>query len=432
MVATMAQNFLPELVWRGLLHQSTHPEELALHLTQQRRRIYIGFDPTADSLTLGNLVPLVLLRHAQQAGHTPIVVMGGGTGLIGDPSGKSTERPLLTKEQIEANIASQRRIFEQFLDFSGDCAAHIVNNADWLLPLKTIDFLRDIGKHFSVNAMIQRDSVRERLHNRDQGISYTEFSYMLLQAYDFFYLAKHQQVSLQMGGSDQFGNIVSGCDLIRRLLPGTPSFGITAPLLLKADGSKFGKSEQGALWLTKERTSPYHLYQYLLNMEDQEVIALLKKLTFLTQEEILAQEQEMAVRPEKRSAQKTLAQTVVSMVHGPEAAQHAEQATEALFSGKISQLSEKNLEEIFAHVPRTTLAWGSLGKASVPVVEILLQTKVVTSKREARELLQANALWLNGKPATPETEIDISSLLHDSLLVVRKGKKHWHLIKFLK
>lgn len=428
----MAHNFIPELTWRGLLHQSTHPEELELHLAQQSRRIYIGFDPTADSLTLGNLVPLLLLRHAQQAGHTPIVVMGGATGLIGDPSGKSTERPLLNKEHIEANIAGQRTIFEQFLDFSGDCAAQVVNNADWLLPIRTIDFLRDIGKHFSVNAMIQRDSVRERLHNRDQGISYTEFSYMLLQAYDFFYLAKHHQVSLQMGGSDQFGNIVSGCDLIRRLLPGTSSFGLTAPLLLKADGSKFGKSEQGALWLTKERTSPYHLYQYFLNMEDQEVIPLLKKLTFLTHEEIWAKEQEMAVHPEKRPAQKSLAYAVVNMLHGREAAQQAERATEILFSGEINLLSKQALEEIFAHVPRTTLSWSLFNNTPLPIIEILLQSKIVSSKREARELLQANALLLNGKPATPETKIDISSLLYGSLLVVRKGKKHWHLIKFLK
>lgn len=426
----MAHNFLGELSWRGLLHQATHPDDLATHLSSAPRRIYAGFDPTADSLTLGNLVPLLLLRHAQRAGHTPVVLMGGATGLIGDPSGKSSERQLLSREQIDAHIQGQRRVFTQFLDFSGPNAARMVNNADWLLSMGYVDMLRDVGKHFSVNTMIQRDSVRDRLHQREQGISYTEFSYMVLQAYDFYHLARHEGVTVQMGGSDQYGNIVSGCDLIRRLLPGVAAFGVTAPLLLKADGSKFGKSEQGALWLTADRTSPYQLYQYLVNTEDAEVLALLSKLTFFSHGEINALQDQLMQDPAQRAPQRALARAVVDLIHGSTAAQRAEHATQALFSGDIRSLSAQEIKEIFAHVFSTRFPRELLDPPALSVVDLLLKTSLVTSKREARELLQARALWLNGQVVISDLPITRDLLLYDQLLAIRKGKKTWHLVVF--
>ncbi|MBL9042946.1 MAG: tyrosine--tRNA ligase, partial [Myxococcales bacterium] len=265
-----SSDFLTELSSRSLLHQASHEEALRAHLASGVRRAYVGFDPTADSLTIGNFIPIKLLMHWQRAGHQPVVVMGGGTGLIGDPSGKSAERQLLTRDAVEHNVARQRLIFERLLDFSGPTAALLHNNLDWLGQLSFIEALRDVGKHFSVNAMMQRDSVRERLHHREQGISYTEFSYMLLQSYDYLHLRRSHGVTVQMGGSDQWGNIVSGCDLVRRVLPDgqNESFAVTAPLVTRSDGGKFGKSESGAIWLSPERTSPYAFYQFWLNTDD--------------------------------------------------------------------------------------------------------------------------------------------------------------------
>ena len=263
-------DLLEDLKWRGLSYQCTNPEELAKHLATGSRQVYGGFDPTADSLTIGNLVPLLLLRRFQLAGHRPVALVGGGTGMIGDPSGKEAERQLMTPETIERHIAGQRRIYERILDFSGASAARLVNNGDWLGKLGFLEVLRDIGKHFSINMMIQKDSVRERLENREQGISYTEFSYMLLQAYDFSYLYAQQGVTLQIAGSDQWGNIVAGVDLGRRTHR-AEVFGLTAPLVTKADGGKFGKTEKGAVWLTEDRTSPYAFYQFWLNSADADV-----------------------------------------------------------------------------------------------------------------------------------------------------------------
>jgi len=265
--------FLDELSWRGLLHQTTSPE-LAAHLASGVRAGYAGFDPTSDSLTIGNFIPIKLLAHFQRAGHRPIVVSGGGTGLIGDPSGKSAERQLQTREMVEHNVRSQQRIFDRFLDFSGPRAAKIVNNVDWLSGVSYLDMLRDIGKHFSVNQMIARDSVASRLEGREQGISYTEFSYMILQAYDFLHLFRNERCTVQLGGSDQFGNIVSGIDLIRRIEQGE-SFGATCHLVTTSDGQKIGKTERGAIWMTADRTSPYRFYQYWLNTTDPDAVTFL-------------------------------------------------------------------------------------------------------------------------------------------------------------
>lgn len=320
-------SFLDALKWRGLLYQ-TAGADLETHVATPGRVAYCGFDPTAASLTVGNLNSIHLLRHWQLAGHTPIVLMGGGTGLIGDPSGKDSERQLLSPEEVAANVAAQRKIFERILDFDPRLpnAAIIVNNYDWLGRLGYIEMLREVGKHFSVNAMIQKDSVCECLNNRDQGISYTEFSYMLLQAYDFYYLRTHHQCTVQLAGSDQYGNIVAGMDLIRRKLGADEvgGFGVTSPLVTRADGKKFGKSEKGAVWLSADRTSPYAFYQFWLNTEDAMVLDYLRRFTFCSQEEIAQLAEQHAAAPQERAAHRRLAREVTLRLHGDEALSKAE------------------------------------------------------------------------------------------------------------
>ncbi|MEY4551571.1 MAG: hypothetical protein RL685_7766, partial [Pseudomonadota bacterium] len=311
-------HLLQDLRYRGLFHQVTgdaEGEELARHLSTAGRLVYAGFDPTRDSLTIGNLLQIILLRRFQLAGHRPVVVMGGGTGLIGDPSGKESERPVLSKEQIAHNVECQRRIMEGLLDFGGAQPTILLDNLSWLAPVSYLEFLRDVGKHFSVNMMIQKDSVRERLNSREQGISYTEFSYMLLQAYDFLHLHDAHGVSVQVGGSDQWGNIVAGVELIRKKRQ-AEAFGYTIPLLTKSDGSKFGKTESGAVWLSADRTSPYAFFQFWLNTGDAEVVSLLQTFTFLTREAIEALAAEHVAAPEKRAAQRALAEQVTGLVHG--------------------------------------------------------------------------------------------------------------------
>lgn len=431
MASQTPNDFLDELSFRGLLHQATHEAELRQHLSSEKRLIYVGFDPTADSLTIGNLVPLTLLRHAQRAGHTPVVVMGGGTGLIGDPSGKSAERMLLDADVVAANVQGQRRIFERLLDFSPSAVqAQLLNNLDWLQNVSYLHVLRDVGKYFSVNAMIQRDSVRDRLHNRDQGISYTEFSYMILQAYDFLHLAKTKQVSVQMGGSDQFGNIVSGCDLIRRLLPNAPAFGLTAPLLTRADGGKFGKTEKGSIWLTADRTSPYALYQFFLNTDDQDVIRFLKLFTFLPQAEIIEMEHVHHQNPGARVAHQLLAKEMVATLHGPTALARAQQATQALFSGELQQLPESLLKEVLGTVPCTQHAYALLEGDGLPLVEALAVTSLAKSKREAREFLAAGSIFLHGQKAEPTQMLTKDMLLYNKWLPLRRSKKQWHVLSF--
>jgi len=469
-------DLIDELRWRGLVQDVTSEDALCAHLDAGRRRVYCGFDPTADSLTVGNLVPIMLLRHFQEAGHEPVVVMGGGTGLIGDPSGKEQERQLLTREQVEANIAGQRPIFEQALRFDGENAASIVNNDEWLKDLSYIEALRDIGKHFSVNMMMQKESVRERLHGREQGISYTEFSYMILQAYDFLRLYEDRGVTVQVGGSDQWGNIVAGCDLIRRKAAGdhgedpsppsplpkgeggrspsppaplpegkgrrSPSppaplpegeggaFGLTAPLVTRSDGGKFGKTESGAVWLTAARTSPYAFHQFWLNASDADAPRYLKMFTLLERNEIESILAEHEANPAARAAQRRLAQEVTDLIHGVEAREHAERAAQALFSGDVAHLDQTTLEEVFAEVPSTEHDKSRLSDEGVPLVDLLPETSLANSKREAREHLKNGAVSVNGEKVGPDDRLTEDRLLHGSITLLRRGKKSWHVARW--
>ena len=422
----MTIEFLDELRWRGLLHQCTDEQALGAHLASGRRRAYVGFDPTADSLTIGNLVPIMLLRHFQRAGHEAVVLMGGGTGLIGDPSGKSAERTLLTRDEVEANVNAQRVIFENLLEGDG---ATIVNNADWLLEIGYIEMLRDIGKHFSVNMMMQKDSVRERLHAREQGISYTEFSYMILQSYDFLHLFRERAVAVQMGGSDQWGNIVAGADLVRRI-ERQEAFGLTAPLVTKADGGKFGKTEAGAVWLTRERTSPYAYYQFWVNADDADVGRFLRIFTLLDRETIEALEREHAEAPHRRAAQKALAREATRLLHGESGLREAEATTEALFTGQVQSLSEQQLRDAFAGAPASEHPKEALG-AGVALVDLLPETTLASSKREAKQFLASGAVSVSGERAEPDRTLTTADLLPGGVIPLRRGKKRWHLTRWM-
>ena len=422
-------DLLDDLGARGLLHQQTDADGLRRHLAEAPRSLYAGFDPTRDSLTIGHLVPLLMLARFQRAGHRPIAVMGGGTGLIGDPSFKASERPMLTHDEVEHNVQRIRESAARILDTSGSNAARFVNNADWLGKLSFVDALRDIGKHFSVNAMIQRDSVKQRLENREQGISYTEFSYMLLQAYDFLHLHRAHGVTLQAAGSDQWGNIVAGIDLIRRT-ERAETFGLTHPLVTKADGTKFGKTESGAVWLAADRTSPYAFYQFWLNTADADVEKYLAFYTFLPVEEIRRVVADHAANPGARSAQRVLAESVTRLVHGDEAVAQAETATRALFSGEVLGLSRALLDEVFASAPSSTLSRSRLAEDGAALVDVLVEASVAKSKREAREFLEQGAISLNGERASVDSRLTAQALLHGEVVLVRRGKKSWHVLRF--
>lgn len=464
-------DFLAELRWRKLIHQATDEAGLAAHLAAERRRAYIGFDPTADSLTVGNLVPIMLLARFQRCGHIPVVLMGGGTGLIGDPSGKSAERQLMTRERVAANVEAQKKIFSRVIDFEAGRAA-LVNNLDWLGPLTFLDALRDVGKHFSVNAMIQRDSVRDRLHNRDQGISYTEFSYMILQAYDFLHLFEKEGVTLQMGASDQWGNIVAGLDLIRvkgrdrlwskagaaavgKVLAsnrGDPkqfakhsdderdaeraldsnqpvAFGLTTPLITKADGGKFGKSESGAVWLSADRTSPYAFYQFWLNAADADIPKFILTYTLWSREETEAVIAGHLENPAAREANRKLARHMTELLHGPTEADAAEAAARALFAGDIAALPPALLDEALASAPSSTHDKSALG-AGVPLVELLVTVQLAQSKREAKEFLASGSVTVNGRKVGAEDRVGTPDLLHGRVIALRRGKKHWHVTRW--
>ncbi len=421
--------FLDELAWRGLLHQTT-AETLPAYLATPGRIAYAGFDPTADSLTVGNYVPMKLLAHWQRAGHRPVVLMGGGTGLIGDPSGKSAERQLMTPELVAHNVSRQRAIFERVIDFSqqSTCAATVVDNGDWLRTLGYLDVLRDVGKHFSINQMIMRDSVKSRLEEREQGISYTEFSYMILQAYDFVHLFRTMGCTVQLGGADQWGNIVSGIDLIRRVEQGE-AYGITNPLVTKADGGKFGKSEKGSVWLTADRTSPFRFHQYWLNTADADVVRFLKWFTFLPQDRIAELERSAAERPQEREAQRALANEMTEIFHGATERGNAEAAGRALFAGELAELDARTIEEIAEDLPCTVLEPGELGGEGVLLADVLVRTTLAASKREARDFLQAGAVLVNGTKAAADARLTPRDLLHGSVALLRRGKKNWHAIR---
>jgi tyrosyl-tRNA synthetase len=432
-------DLLDELAWRGLLHQCTDEGGLREHLGDpdgSPRKVYAGFDPTADSLTIGNLVPIMLLAHVKRAGHVPVVLMGGGTGLIGDPSGKSAERTLMTADIVAENVVAQKPIFHAVLGGVDGPEYVVLNNAEWLCGLGYIEALRDIGKHFSVNMMMQKESVKERLHNREQGISYTEFSYMILQAYDFAYMYEHEDITVQAGGSDQFGNIVAGIDLVRRMHAAESggehdslAFGLTAPLVTKADGGKFGKTESGAIWLTAARTSPYAYFQFWLNTSDEDVGKFLRTFTFLDRAAIEALEAEHAENPGLRVAQKALAREATTILHGEKAATQAEAAGRALFSGDLAALDEPTLREVFANVPSSEHARTQLAEGVDPL-ELLVETGLAKSKREGREFLAAGSVSVNGVKIGPDTRLDETHLLHGSLIALRRGKKAWHLTRW--
>jgi tyrosyl-tRNA synthetase len=431
--------FLAELHWRGLLHQ-TAGEGLEAHLASPPRVAYCGFDPTADSLGVGNLVPIMLMRHWQRAGHKPILLLGGATGLIGDPSGKDAERQLMGDEEVRHNVERQARIFEPLFEWEADDPARgavLVNNLDWWQGLDYITVLRDIGKHFSVNAMIQRDSVRKRLEDRAHGISYTEFSYMLLQAYDFLHLRREHECTVQVSGSDQYGNIVSGMDLVRRAYssgqgsePGSgksESFGVTAPLLTRADGKKFGKSEAGNVWLTAERTSPYAFYQFWINASDDDVGRFLKTFTLLARDEIEAILSEHEASPHQRTAQRRLAEAVTADLHGADELASVEAATAALFGkGDLRALAAGILEEVFADVPHSSHARSTLEGEGIPLADLLPETSLANSKREAREFLKNNAVSVNGERADADRRLRVDDLLHGKVILLKRGKKNWH------
>ena len=426
---TAPVNLLGELESRGLLYQVTDRAEFEKHLASGQRAVYGGFDPTGDSLTIGNLVPLLLLRRYQLAGHRPFALVGGGTGLIGDPSGKDAERAIRDPAEVEHNVACIRKIMERILDFSGPNAAALVDNADWLCKLSYIDVLRDVGKHFSVNMMIQKDSIRERLQNREQGISYTEFSYMLLQAYDFLHLYRAHGVTAQVAGSDQWGNTVAGIDLIRRT-ERAETFGMTVPLITKADGGKFGKTESGAVWLSADRTSPYEFYQFWLNASDADAKRFLHVYTFLPLPEIARLHAEHDADQAARLAQKALASAVTELVHGKEGLAQAEAATQALFSGDVRGLDENAVATLFKSAPSTTLPRARLQAPGGDIVGLLVEGAVVKSKREAREFLEQGAISVNGERAALTSTFAEESLLFGRLLLVRRGKKSWHVLRF--
>jgi tyrosyl-tRNA synthetase len=416
-----------DLKWRGLVYQWTGEDAFPELLASQKVRLYIGFDPSSDSLTIGNLLQLVLLRRFQAAGHTPIVVVGGATGMVGDPSGKSTERNLLTPEQLASNKRAIRVQMARFLDFEGPNAAIMTDNADWLQPMSFIDFLRDVGKHASVNTMLARESVKARLEG-ESGISFTEFSYMLMQAYDFVYLNRAYGCVLQCGASDQFGNIVAGIDLARRL-DGTQLFGMTTPLVTRSDGQKIGKTADGATWLDPDKTSPYRLYQWFVRVPDEDAGRFLRYYTDLTHQEIEDLEAQVAAAPAKRAAQTRLAEEVTRLVHGEQALTRAKEATQVLFGGSLEGLSGSELLDIFADVPNTEVAKSRLG--DLPVSDALVESGLVSSKSESRRRLDSGGIYLNNQRVEdPALVIGGEHLVADGIAVLRSGKRSFALLRF--
>ena len=418
--------FFDELKWRGFLDAATN-EDMPAFLNARRRTIYVGFDPTADSLHLGNLIPVMALAHAQRHGHRPVVLIGGGTGLIGDPSGKASERTLLTLEQTAANALAIRAQLSNFFDLSAPDKGLMVNNADWLVPLNLVEFLRDVGKHFSVNEMMKRDSVRTRLEERDQGITYTEFSYMLLQAYDFLYLCQHHDCEIQMGGSDQWGNILSGKELIRRIL-GRQGEGITFPLLTTSSGRKFGKTEEGAIWLDAQRTSPYQMYQYWLQTTDDDVVRYLRLFTFLDAERIAQLADTVRSHPEGRDAQRVLAAECTGVVHGKAAVESVEAASGMLFGEWNASPPLDVLEVLAREVPVTVLTRAELD-SSVSLLDVLVKARIAESKGAGRKLIAGGGLYLNNVRQTEERKtLTPSDLLWPNAALIRSGKKNYYLL----
>jgi tyrosyl-tRNA synthetase len=439
---------LDDLQWRGLVHQTTD-DALGKWLAEEPRSLYAGFDPTADSLHVGNLVALLLLRRFQLAGHKPIAVVGGATGMIGDPSGKSQERNLLSLETLQSNVAAIREQTQRFLDFDAKSnAAILVNNHDWIAPFSYLEFLRDVGKNFPVNVMLAKDSVKSRLGPvaaggppagrtgeppvPTGGLSYTEFSYMLLQAYDFVYLYDHFGCELQIGGSDQWGNITAGIDLARRMRS-VQLHGLTAPLLTKSDGSKMGKTETGTVWLSAERTSPYQFYQYWIRAEDADVGMLLRMLTTLSREEIESLDAARAQDAAKRESQRRLAEEITRLVHGDEGLAVAQRATDIFYGAEISNLSDSQLVEIFADVPSQQLPRKSLEEAGgLSIIDALVAAGLARSKGDARRTAQQGGAYVNNRRIdSPDARLTPANLASETVMVLRSGKKNYALLRFV-
>jgi len=419
-------NILDELRWRGLLADCTDVPELTKKLEAGPVVLYCGFDPTADSLHVGSMVPLVTLRRFQIFGHHPIALAGGATGSIGDPSGKTQERQLLTKEVIGANIAGVKKQLQMLLDFETKTnPARLLDNASWTENVSFLDFLRDIGKHFSVNQMVAKESIRARMEDREVGISYTEFSYMLLQAFDFYVQCRDLNCELQIGGSDQWGNITAGIELTRKKLSRTV-YGVTLPLITKSDGTKFGKTEAGTIWLDTARTSVYRFYQFWIRTDDRDVSHYLKYFTFLTQEEIAALEKQHAENPGARAAHKALAKAVTDMVHGPEATAEAMRASEILFGGDLAGISEMTFNDIVGEVPTKSLERSKLETPGTPLVELLVHGGLSTSKGQSRKDIEGGGVYVNNaREANPARSLTAADLLFGKHLLLRKGKRNY-------
>ncbi|MBK4072019.1 tyrosine--tRNA ligase [Staphylococcus aureus] len=419
----MTNVLIEDLKWRGLIYQQTDEQGIEDLLNKEQVTLYCGADPTADSLHIGHLLPFLTLRRFQEHGHPPIVLIGGGTGMIGDPSGKSEERVLQTEEQVDKNIEGISKQMHNIFEFGTDHGAVLVNNRDWLGQISLISFLRDYGKHVGVNYMLGKDSIQSRL---EHGISYTEFTYTILQAIDFGHLNRELNCKIQVGGSDQWGNITSGIELMRRMYGQTDAYGLTIPLVTKSDGKKFGKSESGAVWLDAEKTSPYEFYQFWINQSDEDVIKFLKYFTFLGKEEIDRLEQSKNEAPHLREAQKTLAEEVTKFIHGEDALNDAIRISQALFSGDLKSLSAKELKDGFKDVPQVTLS-----NDTTNIVEVLIETGISPSKRQAREDVNNGAIYINGErqqdvnyALAPEDKID------GEFTIIRRGKKKYFMVNY--
>jgi tyrosyl-tRNA synthetase len=438
-------NILDELQWRGLFADCTDVTDLTKRLAASPITLYCGFDPTADSLHVGHLVPLLALRRFQNYGHHPIAVAGGATGSIGDPSGKSAERSLLTKDQIQANVEAVRPQLAKFLDFErAGNPARLVDNADWTAQLSYLDFLRDIGKHFSVNQMVAKESVRARMEDREVGISYTEFSYMLLQAFDYMVLARDLNCELQIGGSDQWGNITAGMDLIRKKLQRS-AFGLTLPLITKADGTKFGKTEGGSVWLDANRTSKDDFYQFWIRTDDKDVIRYLKFFTFLSREEITELERQHEAEPQARKAHKALAKAATDLIHppsvgaeaSPSASDVAQKVADLLFGKLFTSYTESDFQFLAANSASLEIPKGSFDQG-VPLVDLLVHSALSSSKGQARKEIEGGGIYLgsvhtgskeNVRVKNAHLVIQSSSLIDGKYLLVRKGKKNYVVVK---
>ena len=419
----MSNALLEELQWRGLIYQQTDEQGIEDLLNKEQVTLYCGADPTADSLHIGHLLPFMTLRRFQEHGHRPIVLIGGGTGMIGDPSGKSEERVLQTEDQVAKNVEGLSAQMHKLFEFGTDKGAVLVNNRDWLSQISLISFLRDYGKHVGVNYMLGKDSIQSRLEN---GISYTEFTYTILQAIDFGHLNRELNCKIQVGGSDQWGNITSGIELMRRMYGQTEAYGLTIPLVTKSDGKKFGKSESGAVWLDAEKTTPYEFYQFWINQSDEDVIKFLKYFTFLSKEDINRLEQSRDEAPHLREAQKALAENVTEFIHGKEALDDAIRISDALFKGDLKSLSSKDIKAGFKEVPQVEVS-----KATTNIIDVLIESGIASSKRQAREDVNNGAIYINGeREQSVDYNLTDEDKFDNEFTIIRRGKKKYFMVNY--